>query len=178
MCCVPRVPCPRSPLPPGGPAVTSMAAGLAAAFAGAVALDASYLLQHAGTRDRPALDLRWPRRSAAVLLRSPRWLAGLAAGMAGWALFVAGLAAAPLSLAQAFAAGGLALTVPAAARFLGARLSRRERLAMAAMVAALALLGVGATSPDVGAVPAARMAVFAAVATAVAAAAIASGRDP
>src|SRR3954452_13919209 len=78
MCCVPRVPCPRSPLPPGGPAVTSMAAGLAAALAGAVALDASYLLQHTGTRDRPALDLRWPRRSAAVLLRSPPWPAGLA----------------------------------------------------------------------------------------------------
>src|SRR4051794_41934037 len=91
MCCVPRAPFPRRPLPPGRRAVTSMAAGLAAAFAGAVALDASYLLQHAGTRDRPALDLRRPRRSAAVLLGSPRWLAGLAAGMAG----VAGLAPPP-----------------------------------------------------------------------------------
>ena len=96
--------------------MTSMAAGLAAAFAGAVALNASYLLQHAGTRDRPALDLRRPRRSAAVLLGSPRWLAGLAAGMAGWALFVAGLAAAPLSLVQAFAAGVLYGTADAAAK--------------------------------------------------------------
>ena len=156
--------------------MTSMAAGLAAAFAGAVALNASYLLQHAGTRDGPALDLRRPRRSAAVLLGSGRWLAGLATGMAGWARFGAGLAAAPLSLVQAFAAGGLALTVPAAARFLGERLSRRERLAMVAMVVALALLGIGATASSLDAVPGTRMAVFAAVAAVAAACATVPAR--
>jgi multidrug transporter EmrE-like cation transporter len=158
--------------------VSGLAAGLALAVAGSVALNASYLLQHAGTRDAPPIDLRHPLRTVTLLLGSGRWLAGMAAGLAGWALFLAGLAQAPLSLVQAFAAGGLALTVPAAARFFGERLAPRERLAMAAMVVALALLGVGAASAIVGAVPAGRMAAFTGVAALVAGGAALAARGP
>lgn len=87
------------------------------------------------------------------LLRSRWWLAGLLAGAAGWALHVGALAHAPLSLVQGFAAGGLALTVPVAARAFGQRLGRGELAAVAVLVAALALLGIGAGAVVSGPVP-------------------------
>ena len=64
-------------------------------------------------------------------------------------------ATAPFSLVQAFTAGGLALTVPVAARAFGQRLGRAERLAVAVLVAALSLLGLGAGSLVARAIPAA-----------------------
>ena len=118
-------------------------AGLALAGAASVALNASYLIQHVGSRAVPAIEVRRPLAAVRSLLGSPLWLLGAALGMAGWALHVGALWSAPLSLVQAFAAGGLALTVPAASRFLGIRLLARERRAVLGMGAALVALGVG-----------------------------------
>ena len=120
------------------------------ALAAAVALNGSYLLQHAGSVHAVAISPLRPLRTFASLLRSPLWTVGAVAGLSGWALHVAALRHAPLSLVQAFVAGGLALTVPAGAAALRQRLSGAERQALALMVAALLALAFGLPSADAG----------------------------
>lgn len=148
--------------------MSSLVFGLGLAVLASVALNASYLLQHAGSRSAPDIDVRRPVVTARGLLRSRWWVAGLAAGLGGWALHVGALASAPLSLVQAFAAGGLALTVPVAARAFGERLAARERGAIGLMVASLALLGIGATGAGAATVPVTAMLIYLAVAAAAA----------
>jgi multidrug transporter EmrE-like cation transporter len=120
------------------------------ALAAAVALNGSYLLQHAGSVHAVAISPLRPLRTFASLLRSPLWTVGAVAGLSGWALHVAALRHAPLSLVQAFVAGGLALTVPAGAIALRQRLSPAERQALALMVAALLALALGLPSASAG----------------------------
>ena len=136
--------------------MTSAAPGLLMALAASVALSTSYLLQHAGSASAAAVSARRPWTTLRSLLRSPRWSVGAAVGMAGWALHVGALSRAPLSLVQAFVAGGLALTVPLAVVLAGHRAGRAERRATLAMVAALVLLSAGAhATGTAGAPPAA-----------------------
>jgi hypothetical protein len=118
------------------------ALGILLALGAAVALNGSYLMQHAGT-PATAVDVRRPLATMLALLRSPLWLLGGVAGMSGWALHVAAMREAPLSLVQAFVAGGLALAVPMAALCLRARPSRADVQALALMVLALVGLSVG-----------------------------------
>jgi len=123
----------------GGAGLT---AGLIAAVASAAAINLGYLLQHSGLGDVRVLgDGR-----AALLrasFRSRRWRWGQTLGIAGFAVQVAAVAIAPLSLVQAFAAGGLALSVPLASRLFGHRVTRRQAFAVGAMAAALAVLPLG-----------------------------------
>ncbi|WP_320670283.1 hypothetical protein [Patulibacter defluvii] len=121
--------------------------GALLALLASLALNAGYLIQHRGGRDAPPVDVRRPLRTLAGLLRSRVWLLGTATGTLGWALFVAALALAPLSVAQAFAGGGLALVVPLAARVTGRPLAARERAAVPAIAVGLALLAVGTRDP-------------------------------
>jgi hypothetical protein len=144
--------------------------GLALAVVASIAQNGSYLLQHAGSRGAAAVDLRRPLVTLTGLLRSRLWLAGAAAGVLSSGLHVAALADAPLSLVQAFTAGGLALTVPVAARAFGHRLERSELRAVFVMVAALSLLGLGAGTHVAAGIPA--QALAAAVAVAAIAAAV------
>lgn len=139
--------------------MTTLLLGLGLAVMGSVAVNGSYLLQHAGSRDVAAVDLRRPLVTLSGLLRSRWWLAGAAAGAIGSALHVGALAESPLSLVQAFAAGGLALTVPVAARAFGQRLKRAELAAVVVLVTALTLLGLGAGSLGATAIPVRALAV-------------------
>lgn len=154
---------------------STLVLGLGLAVVASVALNGSYLLQHAGSRGAPSVDLRRPIVTLKGLLRSRLWLAGAAAGVLGSVLHLGALAHAPLSLVQAFTAGGLVLTVPVAARAFGQRLERSELLALGALVAALSLLGLGAGSPVARAVPVHALAVGVAIA-ALAAGALALAR--
>jgi hypothetical protein len=140
--------------------VSALASGLALALLASVALNGSYLLQHVGARHAPAVTPRHPLRTLRGLLRSRAWAAGLAAGLLGWALHVDALLRAPLSLVQAFAVGGLVLAVPAGTRVLRERLSRKELAAIALMVAALALLAVGAQPAAAQRVPGGALAAY------------------
>ena len=128
--------------------MTALALGLTLAVGASLALNGSYLLQHAGSAGLPAVDARHPLRTMGGLLTAPLWAGGLVLGMTGWALHVAALTRAPLSLVQAFVAGGLALTVPAARRWLGRAIGGAEALAVAGMALALVALTMGvATGP-------------------------------
>jgi hypothetical protein len=123
--------------------VQSVAVGIPLALAASVALNASFLVQHAGAVHLPAISPRHPLATVRALAGSRIWLAGLGLGFTGWALHVAALARAPLSLVQAFVAGGVALTLPLAAVGLKQRVRRRERHAVGLMVVALVLLSLG-----------------------------------
>jgi hypothetical protein len=122
----------------------SLGIGIGLALLASVALNASYLLQHAGSSvTSTAITPRHPVATFRALLASPAWLAGAALGLLGWAMHIGALSRAPLSLVQAFVAGGLALTVPMASIGLGHRVTSRERRAAALMVVALVLLAIG-----------------------------------
>jgi hypothetical protein len=123
--------------------MTPTTTGVLLAIAAAVALNASYLMQHAGSSATAAIDARRPVATLVALLRSPIWAAGGAVGLTGWGLHIGALREAPLSLVQAFVAGGLALTAPMAALGLRRRPARGETQAVALMVLALALLSIG-----------------------------------
>jgi hypothetical protein len=140
---------------------TRIAAGLALALAASLALNTGFLLQHSGAVDAPAVNPRRPVATVVGLLRQRAWLLGLVFGLAGWAMHVAALARAPLSLVQAFVAGGLALLAPVATRWFGQRLARRETLAVAVMATGLAALALGVHERAGGdALPAGPLALF------------------
>ena len=114
----------------GSPAATSEAAPGASR---AVATTSRAVL----TTSRAALTF-W--RAA---LTNRTWLAGQALGWFGFGVQIVAVALAPLSLVQAFAAGGLALSVPLASRLLGARITRAQSGAVLTMAIALAVLPLG-----------------------------------
>ena len=119
------------------------AIGIVLALGAAVALNAAYVIQHVGSSGLDAVDPRRPIRTMASLMRSRAWLLGTALGFTGWALHIGAMREAPLSLVQAFVAGGLALAAPIAAFALRRRLTRAEAEAIALMAVALLLLAIG-----------------------------------
>jgi len=69
----------------------------------------AYLREHDAAAALPTLSLRRPLHSVHVLLTDLSWLLGFALEGAGFALYVAALALAPLSLVQSVAAGGIGI---------------------------------------------------------------------
>jgi len=134
--------------------VNTTSIGILLAISAAVALNASYLMQHAGSSTLAAIDPRKPITTFGSLLRSPIWVIGGAVGLTGWALHLGAMREAPLSVVQAFVAGGLALTAPMAAVGLRRRPAPGEVRAIALMVLALVLLSIGlAGSPHASFAP-------------------------
>jgi hypothetical protein len=79
-------------------------------------------------------------RSLGLLFRRGRWAVGFFAGIGGWAVYVAALRLAPLSLVQTASAGGIGVLA------LGGRLRTAERVGVAAALGGLALLGLSVES--------------------------------
>ena len=123
----------------------SEAAGLGLALLSAGCLNWGFLRQHGTASELPPLSVRRPIASLRLLFASPRWLVGFAVGLAGWALYVAALRLAPLSLVQAVSAGGIGLLALLVERTTDTRLSRREWSGVGAAVAGLLLLGLSLT---------------------------------
>jgi hypothetical protein len=119
--------------------------GLGLAIASSLGLNAGYLLQHVGGAAAPAVDARRPVATVRALLRSPMWALGMGTNLFGSLLHIGALAVAPLTLVQAFSAGGLALVVPASSRLARSPLHSAEYVAVGVIVAALAVLAI---SPD------------------------------
>ncbi len=118
-----------------------LAFGLTLAVAAAVALNWGWIEQHAAASTLPPLALRRPLRSVRLLFGDLSWLVGFLTGIGGWALYVAALVFAPLSLVQAVSAGGVAVLAVFARRS-GATLGRREWTAVAVAGLGLLLLAV------------------------------------
>lgn len=125
-----------------------MIGGLLLAVASAALINLGFLLQHRGLSDAPAAGAGLARQIRHAL-RNRCWLAGQALGWVGFVAQMIAVAFAPLSLVQAFAAGGLALSIPLAAGVFGHRISTAQTATVLVIAAALAVLPVGfATTRD------------------------------
>lgn len=120
---------------------TALSLGLLLALLSALALNGGFALQQHGAARAPRVALRRPIASACGLLRARRWLVGFTLGLLGWALYVAALAWAPLSLVQAVAASGIGLLVLGVA--VGSRRLPARRETVGALVATLGLAALG-----------------------------------
>ncbi|HEX8976961.1 MAG TPA: alpha/beta hydrolase-fold protein [Solirubrobacteraceae bacterium] len=125
---------------PGDVRLGILLAGLLLALGSAALINLGFLFQHRGLVRTGRNGLLGSLRAA---VRSPAWLGGQVLGWTGFAAQVLSVAIAPLALVQAFAAGGLALSVPLAARIFGHPISRGQRMAVFIMAAALATLPFG-----------------------------------
>jgi hypothetical protein len=115
--------------------------GLLLALLSAAAINLGFLLQHRGLRDSAAPTAGFWQLVRAGF-RSRSWLGGQALGTVGFGVQIAAVAIAPLSLVQAFAAGGLAVSVPLAARLFGDHIDGDQRRAILLVAVALASLPV------------------------------------
>ena len=116
---------------------TQTAVALVLALASTTLTNIAYLREHDAAAALPTLSLRRPLHSAHVLLTDRSWLFGFVLEGAGFALYVAALALAPLTLVQSVAAGGIGILA-----FVAARMGRR-RLAGGELVGvAISMLGL------------------------------------
>jgi enterochelin esterase-like enzyme len=114
-------------------------AALLLALLSAAAINLGFLLQHRGLHRATPVRVRG-------LLTNRSWLGGQALGWTGFLAQIVAVGLAPLSIVQAFAAGGLAVSVPIAARALGHRLAAPQLLAVLAIAVCLFTLPVGFTT--------------------------------
>jgi hypothetical protein len=115
-----------------------MLGGLLLALGSAALINLGFLLQQRGLHRGHGAGRRL--RGA---VRDPAWLSGQALGWIGFAAQIAAVAMAPLALVQAFAAGGLALSVPLAAGAFRHPVSRSDAVAVLLIAAGLATLPMG-----------------------------------
>ena len=118
----------------------SVAVGLALAVATAFTSLVGFLYKHRGAVDSPAVEMRRPLRSTAVLFRSGWYVLGLLVATASWGLHVGALSLAPISLVQSVIAGGLVLLTVTADRMFAHHVTRREWIGVALAAAGLAFL--------------------------------------
>ena len=126
----------------------TLALALLLALGSALALNWSYLTQHTAASELPPLQLRRPFASLRLLFGNLRWVVGFFVGIGGWALYVAALALAPLSLVQAVSAGGIGVLALLVWRKTGVPLTRREQVGVGAAMGGLALLALSLGGGD------------------------------
>ena len=116
--------------------------GILLALLCAFTTNAAFLLKHRGACAAPDVDFRRPFRSAVGLWKS-RWFAiGMLVAAGAFALHVAALALAPLSLVQAVISGGLVFLAVLAERVFGFEVGSRQWLGVALTAVGLALLAM------------------------------------
>jgi hypothetical protein len=123
--------------------------GTLLALACALATNVAMLCKHRGAVAAPEVRLSQPLRSGAALFRSRWWTIGFGIAVGAWALHVAALAVAPISLVETTISGGLVLLAWFAQRWFGVRVGPREWLGLGLCALGLGLLAV--TSVDSGA---------------------------
>jgi drug/metabolite transporter (DMT)-like permease len=114
--------------------------GLVCALLAALGTNLSFLFKYKGAVAAPDVDMRHPLRSAIDLFRSKWWSIGWAVAALAFALHVAALSLAPISVGQAVLAGGLVFLAVLAERFFGFELGRRQWIAIAVVAISLSLL--------------------------------------
>lgn len=118
------------------------AIALLLALASTALINVAYLREHDAAAALPALSLRRPFHSAALLLRDRSWLIGFALESGGFALYVVALALAPLTLVQSVSAGGIGILAFVSARINRVRLGRHELVGVFVSMLGLVALAV------------------------------------
>jgi drug/metabolite transporter (DMT)-like permease len=114
--------------------------GLVCALLSALGTNLAFLFKFKGAVAAPDVDMRHPLRSAADLFRSKWWTIGWGVAVVAFALHVAALTLAPISIGQAVLAGGLVFLAVLAERFFGFHLGRRQWIGIGLVAASLSLL--------------------------------------
>jgi multidrug transporter EmrE-like cation transporter len=118
----------------------AVAVGLVCALLSALGTNLAFLFKHRGAVAAPDVDMRHPLRSAVDLFRSRWWSIGWGVAAVAFALHVAALSLAPLSIGQAVLAGGLVFLAVLAERFFGFQLGRRQWIGIGLVAVSLTLL--------------------------------------
>jgi hypothetical protein len=121
----------------------SVQLGLLLALATAFFSVLGFLYKHRGAVESPTVDMGRPVRSSLALFRSRWYTLGIVIATGSWALHVAALSLAPISLVQSVIAGGLVLLTVTADRLFAHQVTRREWIGVA--LAALGLAFLAAT---------------------------------
>ncbi len=116
--------------------------GLVCALLSALGTNLAFLFKYKGAVAAPDVDMRHPLRSATDLFRSKWWTVGWGVSVIAFALHVAALSLAPLSIGQAVLAGGLVFLAVLAERFFGFKLGRRQWIGIVLVAVSLTLLTV------------------------------------
>ena len=114
--------------------------GLVCALLSALGTNLAFLFKHKGAVAAPDVDMRHPLRSAVDLFRSKWWSIGWGVAGVAFALHVAALTLAPISIGQAVLAGGLVFLAVLAERFFGFELGRRQWIGIGLVAVSLSLL--------------------------------------
>jgi drug/metabolite transporter (DMT)-like permease len=114
--------------------------GLICALLSALGTNLAFLFKNRGALAAPDVDMRHPWRSAIDLFRSRWWSIGWGVAAGAFALHVAALTLAPISIVQAVLAGGLVFLAVLAERFFGFELGRRQWLGIGLVALSLSLL--------------------------------------
>jgi drug/metabolite transporter (DMT)-like permease len=116
--------------------------GILLALLCAFASNLGFFFKHRGACEAPCVDIRHPLRTARGLWSS-RWFAiGMAVGSVGWALHVAAISLAPLSVVQVVLSGGVVLIAVMADRIFGFEVGKRQWWGLAFTALGLVLLGL------------------------------------
>ncbi|HEY9595431.1 MAG TPA: EamA family transporter, partial [Spirochaetia bacterium] len=120
----------------------------------AVLWDVGIVLQKLAVADMPALGVgRGIGRSLRAVLRSGRWMGGLAASAAGWGFFAFALSFTPVSIARAIQGSGFVVLAVFSVLFLRHRLKAGEWIGVALVTLGIAALGVAEGAGTAAAAP-------------------------
>jgi drug/metabolite transporter (DMT)-like permease/uncharacterized protein YbaR (Trm112 family) len=116
--------------------------GIGLALVGTTAYNVGFVLEKRALAVLPSIELRAPLRLLRTLFTAPAWLLGLMCMVVGLGCQVVVLQLLPISLAQPLQAAGIAALLLLAWLLLGERPGRRDWWRLAAVLAAVVLLGL------------------------------------
>lgn len=116
--------------------------GLLLAFLCAVAANLGNFLKHSGCGQACSVDIRHPFRTARSLWSQRSFAIGMGIGGVAWALHVAAISIAPLTLVQVVLAGGVVLIAVMADRVFGMKVGTRQWWGLGLMAVGLIALAV------------------------------------
>jgi hypothetical protein len=116
--------------------------GLILAAVSTTLTNLAYSREHDAAAALPALSMRRPFHSLALLLADLSWMLGFAMESTGFASYAAALALAPLAVVQSIGAGGIGVLAYATAKVSGRRLGRHQSIGVALSVLGLVLLAI------------------------------------
>ena len=116
--------------------------GMLLALACAFVANLGFFYKYRGANSVASVDVRHPLRSIRTLFSSGWFALGMIVATASWALHVAALALAPMSVVQVALAAGVVLIAVMADRMFGFEVGPRQWLGLWLMAAGLVMLGL------------------------------------
>jgi len=121
--------------------------GILLALLCAFASNLGFFFKHRGACSCARVDIRHPLRTSKALWTSPWFAVGMLVGGGGWALHVAAISLAPLSVVQVVLSGGVVLIAVMADRLFGFEVGKRQWWGLGLTALGLVLLVVTMPTP-------------------------------